>query len=100
VIAMESEIREINQKIMVISREFLGIGECQKCGGILFIFEDTFISFELLTEEEKQRAREMVKKGYNLENLLGEFEITYDSTIFYKCEKCGHVSSSPRYTTM
>jgi len=39
VIAMEETI-EINQ--IIISREFLGIGECQKCGGILFIFEDTY----------------------------------------------------------
>jgi ribosomal protein L37AE/L43A len=96
---MEETI-EINQRI-IISREFLGIGECQKCGGILFIFEDTFISFEMLTEEEKQRAREMVKNGYSLENLLGEFEdIIYDSTIFYKCEKCGYSDSLSRYTTM
>ena len=96
---MEETI-EINQRI-IISREFLGIGECQKCGGILFIFEDTFISFELLGEEEKQRAREMIAEGKSLEDLLGEFEdIIYDSTIFYKCEKCGYSGSSPKYTTM
>jgi predicted nucleic-acid-binding Zn-ribbon protein len=96
---MESEIREINQ--IIISREFLGIGECQKCGGILFIFEDTFISFEMLNEEEKQRAREMVKQGYSLENLLEEFEdIIYDSSITYQCEKCGYSDSFSNYTTM
>ena len=96
---MEETI-EINQRI-IISREFLGIGECQKCGGILFIFEDTYVSFEMLTEGEKQRAREMVKNGYSLENLLGEFEdIIYDSTIFYQCEKCGYSDSLSRYTTM
>jgi len=96
---MEKTI-EINQRI-IISREFLGIGECQKCGGILFIFEDTFISFELLSEEEKQRAREMIAEGKSLEDLLGEFEdIIYDSTIFYKCEKCGYSDSFSNYTTM
>jgi hypothetical protein len=94
---MEETI-EINQ--IVISREFLGISKCE-CGGILFIFEDTYVSFELLSEEEKQRAREMVKNGYGIEDLLGEFEdIIYDSTIFYQCEKCGHTNSSPKYTTM
>jgi ssDNA-binding Zn-finger/Zn-ribbon topoisomerase 1 len=99
VIAMEETI-EINQRI-IISREFLGIGECQKCGGILFIFEDTFISFELLNEEEREKAREMVKQGYSLENLLEEFEdIIYDSSITYQCEKCGYSDSFSNYTTM
>ena len=94
---MEKTI-EINQ--IVISREFLGISKCE-CGGILFIFEDTYVSFEMLTKEEKQRAREMVKQGYSLENLLEEFEdIIYDSTIFYQCEKCGYSDSFPNYTTM
>jgi hypothetical protein len=95
---MESKAIEINQ--IVISREFLGISKCE-CGGILFIFEDTYVSFEMLTEEEKQRAREMIAEGKSLEDLLGEFEdIIYDSTIFYKCEKCGYSGSSPKYTTM
>jgi rubrerythrin len=94
---MEETI-EINQ--IVISREFLGLTSCE-CGGICFIFEDTFISFELLSEEEKQRAREMIAEGKSLEDLLREFEdIIYDSTIFYKCEKCGYSGSSPKYTTM
>jgi hypothetical protein len=93
---MEKAI-EINQ--IVISREFLGLTSCE-CGGICFIFEDTYVSFELLSNEERERAREMIKQGKSLEDLLGEFDIIYDSTIFYKCEKCGHTNSSPKYTTM
>ena len=55
----------------------------------------------MLSEEEKQKAREMVKNGYSLENLLEEFEdIIYDSSIAYQCEKCGYSDSFPNYTTM
>jgi rubrerythrin len=93
-------MEKIIESQIVLQREFIGVDACQICGGIVFITDDVYISFELLSNEERERAREMIKQGKSLEDLLGEFEIIYDNVITYQCEKCGYTDSSPKYTTM
>lgn len=96
---MEEVQVSINQ--ITIERKLKFLGECPLCEGITFNYDEVVISFELLTKEERERARELVKSGANLEKLLEEFdEIIYQEITFWECEKCGYSDSSPKYTTM